>query len=132
MNELNKQIAYWKTSADRDWETAQGLLKLKRYDACLFFCHLTLEKLLKGLVVKRTEKPAPYIHDLEKLAIVTKLSFSKKQIKDLKIITGFNLSGRYDDFKFAFYKQCDKSYTEKYFNISKELYLWLKKEYQKK
>ncbi len=132
MNDINKQIAYWKKSAERNWKSAQGLLKLKHYDACLFFCHLTLEKLLKGLAVKRTSEPAPYIHDLENLALIAKLPVNEEQIKNLKIITGFNIGGRYDNAKFAFYKQCTKIYTEKYFNISKELYLWLKKQYQKK
>ncbi|MCK5122575.1 MAG: HEPN domain-containing protein [Candidatus Pacebacteria bacterium] len=131
MSNLEKQIAYWKTSADRNWETAQGLLKLKRYDACLFFCHLTLEKSLKGLVVKQTEKPVPYIHDLKKLAILAEAKLTDEQIENLRIISKFNMAERYDDIKFAFYKQCDKSYIEEYFNISKELYLCLKKEYQK-
>lgn len=52
----------------------------KRYDACLFFCHLVLEKLLKGLVVKRTEKAAPCIHDLAELLKTTGI-FDKQQTK---------------------------------------------------
>lgn len=132
MNNINKQIDYWKKSADRNWKTTQGLLRLKHYDACLFFCHLTLEKILKGLVVKHTNKPAPYIHDLANLAAAANLTLSKEQIDNLRIITTFNISSRYDDEKFTFYKSCTKEYTEKYFNISKKLYLWLKKQFQKK
>lgn len=132
MKNTAKQIAYWKESAGRNWKTAQGLLKLKHYDACLFFCHLTLEKMLKGLVVKETNKSAPYIHDLENLALIAKLLLSKEQKENLKTITRFNIGVRYDDDKFAFYKLCTKEYAERYFNISKELYLWLKKKYQKK
>lgn len=47
MNNINKQITYWKKSAERDWQTALDLFKTKHYDACLFFCHLALEKFLK-------------------------------------------------------------------------------------
>ena len=129
---MNKQIDYWKKSAEHNWKTALDLLKTKHYDACLFFCHLTLEKILKGLVVERTNKPAPYIHDLERLALVAEIPISKEQSKYLKIITRFNIGGRYDDEKLAFYKSCAKEYAEKYLSISNELKLWLKKQYQKK
>ncbi len=132
MNNINKQIDYWKKSAERNWESAQGLLKLKHYDSCLFFCHLALEKLLKGLAVKQTKEPIPYTHDLENLALIAKLPITEEQTRNLKIITGFNIGSRYDDVKFTFYKRCTESYTEEYFNVSKELYLWLKKQYQKK
>jgi len=132
MSKLNEQINYWKKSAERNWETTLSLFGTKHYDACLFFCHLTLEKLLKGLAVKQTEQAIPHIHDLERLAELVKLNLTKKQIINLKIISEFNISGRYDNIKFAFYKKCSKKYTEKYFNISKELYLWLKKQYLKK
>jgi len=129
---MDKQIDYWKKSADHDWKTALDLFKTKHYDACLFFCHLTLEKILKGLVVEHTNQPAPYIHDLANLAITANLTLSKEQIDNLRIITTFNISGRYDNEKFAFYKSCTKEYTERYLNISKKLYLWLKRQYQKK
>ncbi len=132
MKNIEKQIDYWKKSSERNWKSARGLLKLKHYDACLFFCHLALEKILKGLVVKTAKESAPYIHDLENLALVAKIPISKEQKDDLKTITRFNIGGRYDDVKFKFYKQCTREYTEKYFNISKELYLWLKKQYRKK
>jgi hypothetical protein len=67
--------------------------------------------------------------DLAKLA---KLELTKEQIEYLTEITEFNIAGRYDVYKLAFYKKCSKRYTEKYFSISKGLYLWLKKQYQKK
>lgn len=136
MNNRNQKIkqviAYWKKSAQHNWETALILFKNKRYDACLFFCHLSLEKLLKGLVVKKTNKQAPYIHDLEKLAYLAGIKFSKEQLEYLHKITSFNIAGRYADKKYEFYKQCTKEYTQKYLSISKDFVLCLKKEYQKK
>jgi len=55
------------------------------------------------------------------------LQLDEQKIDYLIEITGFNIAGRYDDYKLGFYKKCDKSYTDKYFKISKEIYLWLKK-----
>ncbi|MBU4125485.1 HEPN domain-containing protein [Patescibacteria group bacterium] len=131
MNKIKQQIEYWKISAGRNWKTALGLFELKHYDSCLFFCHLTIEKMLKGLVVQKTKNLAPYIHHLEKLAELAELKITDEQRKNLRIITRFNVSGRYDDAKHNFYKIVNKLYAEKYLKISKDLILWLKKQYQK-
>lgn len=56
MNGIEKQIEYWRQAGLRGFKTAQDLYKTKHYDACLFFCHLALEKLLKGLVVQNTKQ----------------------------------------------------------------------------
>ena len=130
--DIEKIIKYWKKSAEKDFKTAEGLFNLKHYAPCLFFCHLSLEKLLKGLVVKDIKTHAPYIHELDKLAENIHLDFNKEQMEQLKIIATFNIRARYDDLKHSFYKKCTKKYTEKYFKISKNLYLWLKKQYLKK
>jgi len=107
------------------------IYKSKRYSDCLFFCHLGLECLLKALIVKITNKPSPYAHDLERLAELAKLEIDAEVKKYLQTITKFNLESRYPEFKFRFYKSIDKKYCDKYFNITKKLILWLKKEINK-
>ena len=131
MNDLNKTANHWKHLALRDWKTARGLFEIKRYDACLFFCHLTLEKILKGLFVKRSQKHAPFIHDLERLAVIASIPLSLEQTADLKDISAFNIAGRYSDYKFSFYKKCTPSYTKKYLLKSGDLVECLQKEYRK-
>lgn len=42
---MKEQIDFWEKSAKKDIKTAEDLFNLKRYDACLFFCHLSLEKI---------------------------------------------------------------------------------------
>ena len=128
---IKEQADHWKHLAVRDWKTALGLLEIRRYDASLFFCHLTLEKLLKGLVIIHTKKHPPYIHDLERLAVIAHLVLTSDQINDLKAISAFNIAGRYSDYKFAFYKKCTRAYTEKYLSKTKRLIPCLKKYYQK-
>jgi len=113
---------------EHNYETAKFLLKGKRYPECFFFCHLALEKILKALVVKQTKTHAPYIHKLVELAELAKVGLSPSQIDNLTTVTEFNIAARYNEIKFNFYKRCDKSYTEKYFLISKNLFLWLKKQ----
>lgn len=132
MTNTQKQISYWKTSAMRDQKTAVVLFEAKRYDACLFFCHLNLEKLLKGLVAQKTKKFAPRIHDLSELAKRSKIELTEDQLKELRIITKFNVASRYDSYKYDFYKECTKKYALRYLEISKNLSLCLKKLYPKK
>ena len=81
MQGMQKQIDYWKQTGSRNLKTASDLYKTWHYDACLFFCHLALEKTLKGLVVQHTKEPAPYIHDLAKLAALSKTHLSAEQIQ---------------------------------------------------
>lgn len=131
--DIKKVINYWVKGAEHNFETAKFLYKGKKYPECLFFCHLMLEKIFKALVVKKTKSHAPYIHQLVDLAKIVKIQLTEEQIDYLTEITEFNIAARYNAYKFDFYKKCTKSYTEKYYKISKKLYLWLKKQlYPKK
>ena len=132
MTELAKTLAYFKESSEKDWKVAQRLFRSKDYGYSLFFCHLALEKLLKSIIVAKTDKAAPYIHDLVKLAKLGDVQLDKNTEEVLKEITSFNIAGRYDDEKQSFYKKANKVYAEKYFNLNGSIYLWLKKDYLKK
>lgn len=126
--DTQKVIDYWLKGAEYDFETAKFLFEGKRYPECLFFCHLTIEKTLKALVVKRTKTHAPYTHQLVDLAKTAGIDLTEKQIDNLTEITEFNIVARYNGYKFDFYKRCTEVYSKKYFKISKELFLWLKKQ----
>ncbi len=123
-----KVIKYWIITAEHNYGTAKFLLKGKRYPESLFFCHLSIEKILKALIVHQTKTHAPHIHKLVDLTKLAKIDLSPKQIDALTTITEFNIAARYNEIKFDFYKKCTKKYTEKYFLISEKLYLWLKKQ----
>lgn len=84
--------------------------------------------MIKAYVTIRTNKQAPYTHDLERLAMLGGLKFTKGQMSQLRIISTFNMGGRYDDEKFAFFKRCTASYTKKYLQVSQQLFLWLAKQ----
>src|SRR5579872_6505465 len=132
MTELAKTLAYFRESSQKDWEISQKLFKSRDYAYSLFFCHLTLEKLLKSIIVAKTDKAAPYIHDLVKLAQMANVQLDTQTEDSLKEITSFNIAGRYDDEKQSFYKKCTQAYGTKYFNLTSDIRLWLKKNYQKK
>ncbi len=126
---IKEVIEYWKKSAENNFETAEFLYNGKRYSDSLFFCHLMLEKILKALVVKKTNTHAPYTHKLVDLAKKADINLGIEQIRNFTTINDFNIAGRYDEYKFAFFKKCDKKYTEKWYKVSKGLYLWLKHQF---
>ena len=121
-------IDYWIKGAEEDAITAETLFTSKRYVPCLFFCHLFTEKIIKGIIVKETGEPAPYGHKLSRLASFTTISFSKDQLDLLDELTGFQISARYEDYKFQLSKKATVTYTKDYLDKSKELYLWLQKQ----
>ena len=127
--DISPLIQYWEKSSENDFEVAQDLFKSKRYSYALFFCHLTLEKLLKSFIVRYTKKSAPLEHNLVRLADKAGFTLSGAQKDLLSEITTFNIKARYDDYKTNFYKKATKVYAQKYISETKNLIVWLKKNY---
>ncbi len=73
------------------------LLRQRKTRHALFFLHLAMEKLLKALVCKETQKPAPRVHSLPALAERAKVELTDDQKLFLAGFDRFNLSGRYPD-----------------------------------
>ncbi|MCL2651874.1 MAG: HEPN domain-containing protein [Candidatus Azobacteroides sp.] len=63
---MEQQLKYeeWFFQSDYDLETAHQLLQSGRSVYCIFMCHLSLEKALKGLFIKRLNEFPPKLHDL--------------------------------------------------------------------
>ena len=74
-----KQIEYWRSSAEDNLETAVLLIESGKTVEGLFFSHLTIEKLLKALFVKKTGELAPKSHKLHFLAEKCSIELSEKQ-----------------------------------------------------
>lgn len=125
---LKQAINYWRKSAQMNLSAAQDLFKTRHYVECLFFCHLSIEKIIKGLVLKNTKKNPPPVHHLPYLISLSGVKISEKQQGLIKRINEFNLRARYNDYKFRFYKIADKDFTEKYLKNVEELFRWLKKQ----
>jgi len=121
MQDNAKIIDSWLDGSEKDFEIAKRLFKSKDYSYALFFCHLSLEKLLKALIIKKKNELPPPIHLLVRLANLSGIKFSKEQLDDLAEITAFNIKARYDDYKLKFYKKATRSYTAKYFKKVAEL-----------
>ena len=99
-----------------------SLYRTKRYSDSLFFGHIILEKILKGLVVKKTKNQAPYIHNLIELKDLAGLELDKKEDLLLLKVNEFNIRCRYPEEKLRFYKKADRDYTKNYLTGIKKIY----------
>jgi len=120
-------IKYWLKASKEDFDTADILCKNKKYHHALFFCHLSIEKMLKAIIVKSTKTAPPLIHDLVRLAERAGLPLSELQKNELAEITTFNVEARYDDYKLSFRKKAKKQFSLKYLEKTKEILQWLSK-----
>ena len=97
MIDIEKQVAYWRQSAQEDWAVAQELLGRNRIRHGLFFAFLALEKILKAHVCRHTNDLAPCTHNLVRLAETSGLELSPNQTDVLAEMNEFAMAGRYPD-----------------------------------
>ena len=128
MRNMTKEehINYWLNAAQHDLESAETIFESERYDWCLFVGHLALEKILKAIFVDRNDNSIPpKIHNLVRLAELSKIKINDEQKFLLDKINDFNIQTRYPDFKLDFYKQCNREYANKYLKKIKKCFRWL-------
>jgi hypothetical protein len=83
MHIMEKQLSYeeWFLQSDYDLDVADSMLKTGRNIYCIYMCHLSLEKALKGLYIKRFNKIPPKLHNL--LYFVEKITLNLPE--DIKV-----------------------------------------------
>lgn len=96
--DIGKQIGYWKSTALNDIGTAEVLINNHRYVEGLFFCHLSVEKMLKAIVVKATSAPPPKSHKLLYLTELASISITAEQSKTMAALMKFQIEGRYPEY----------------------------------
>lgn len=125
---MNSKVDYWLNSANHDMEVAETLFQNGKYDWCLFIAHLVLEKTLKACYVKFHEAFPPRSHDLVRLVDLVGIRLDDATLEFLDSVNTFNISTRYPDEKFKFYKLCTHDFAAENFARIKEIRKWLLKE----
>lgn len=120
-------IQYWVETSNEDFNTMIHLYESKDYSWCLFIGHLVIEKLLKAMYVKNIGGNVPKTHDLLRLADKALVETSNDKKDDLDLVTTFNISARYPDYKQSFKTKCTYEFTTNTINKIKELRQWLMK-----
>jgi HEPN domain-containing protein len=124
--DVDRIIKHWIETSDDDFNTMLTLYNSKSYGWSLFLGHISTEKLLKALYVKRFKQHAPFSHNLYRLGELIGLEMSDEYSDWLDEITSFNLNARYDDYKKEFYKLCTPDYTKNWIDKIKIIRTWIK------
>ncbi len=124
--ELKKQIEYWKKASELDLQSAIDIFESgKNFHFCLFLCHLSIEKVLKALVVKYTSDFSPKSHNLLRLTELAQIECENDTLTLLEELSQFQLSTRYPDELFSIHKLATKEFTSNKLRQVKELSQWL-------
>lgn len=129
MKEILKK---WEIFAKADLDVAQRLFDSPKpthrtYLLVLWHCHQAIEKMLKRIIIAK-EKELLKIHDLLKLVNLSEIDLSEEKKEFLKDLNEFYLRSRYPDLLYKPLPQPNKKFTQKYFNFTKKMFLWLKKQ----
>lgn len=128
MKQKDKVINLWATQSKPDFKTAKNLLFTKDYYASLFFCHLSIEKMLKAIYIAENNVAAPYTHDLRYLYNKSNFSIKEPELfKYLETFNKFNETSRYPDIQSNTYKRVSKNKTFYYLKITAKILKWTEK-----
>jgi len=98
MINVPKQIEYWVNGAKDDFETARILIENRRFVHGLFFCHLSIEKIIKAHVVNTLNEIPPKSHDLFYLSKLAKIELPEDKQLIIQILMKYQLEGRYPEY----------------------------------
>jgi len=124
----NKQVKEWFIQSDYDIETAEAMLSSGRFIYCVFMCHLSLEKALKGLIVKQLDKVPSKIHNLIFLADELRLELSKEHLEFIYKLNALSITTRYPEELKKLIKVYNFETTERILNNTKVIQQWIKKQ----
>lgn len=126
---MSDKTTYWIDLSDYDMETANAMLRTKRYLYVGFMCHQAIEKILKAYWTKKTNELPPYTHSLSKLAEKTglHLELSEKQFEIIDMLEPLNIEARYPSYKERLLQALTEKKCTQIIEQTNELRLWIKR-----
>jgi len=125
---MEQELKYeeWYFQSDYDLETAQYMLQAERNIYCIFMCHLSLEKALKGLFIKRLNQIPPKIHNLLYFVEILTLEPEETHLDFLISINQMSITTRYAEDLRGLIKLYPLDYTKEMFKQTKAIQQWIK------
>ena len=125
---MEEKVQYWIEISDYDLETAEAMLRSKRYLYVGFMCHQTIEKIFKAYYTSIKSESAPFSHSLSYLAKKGDFyeSFSEVQKDFIDQIEPLNIAARYPSHKERLLKSLTEAKCNEILQGTKELQIWIK------
>ena len=118
----------WYFQSDYDLETAIDMLKSGRTVYCIFMCHLSLEKALKGLLIKKTGEFPSKSHSLMYFIDKIELELSEPQFEFLFMLNKISVPTRYPEDLRKLFIAYTLERTLTILQQTKEIQLWIKQQ----
>lgn len=125
---MDKNIANWIRSSNYDLKTSEHMFKTGRYIYVLFMCHLSVEKLLKGMYEATFKKVPPKTHNLIYLTNTVGIELPEDHLETLESLNDLSIVTRYPEDIEAMIKSFKKNKVMTYLKKTKALIRWLKKD----
>ncbi len=130
----DEKINYWLNISKYDLETAEAMLKSKKFLYVGFMCHQAIEKILKGYYYSIHKEVPPFTHNLtyiaEKCNIYKEFSDEYKDLIDT--LEPLNVEARYPTHKKKLMQNLSYEKCLEILKETKKLYQWIKKKLSKK
>lgn len=119
---------YWLELSEYDLETAEAMLKTRRFLYVGFMCHQVIEKILKAYFVSTLKNNAPHTHNLTILSKQTKIhdDMNDQQLDFLDILEPLNIEARYPTHKEKIIKSLNEQRCLEILQQTKEMAEWIK------
>ncbi len=125
---MESKIKYWIELSDYDFETAEAMLRSKRYLYVGFMCHQTIEKAFKAYFTKLKSQTAPLTHSLSYLAKKGGFyeTFTIEQKEFIDQIEPLNIEARYPSHKERLMRSLTDAKCVEIIKKTQELQIWIK------
>lgn len=125
---MDDKVQYWIEMSDYDLETAEAMLRSKRYLYVGFMCHQAIEKVFKANYTNTNSESAPFSHSLSYLAKKGGFyeSFSEEQKDFIDQIEPLNIEARYPSHKERLLKSLTENKCIEIVKRTRELQTWIK------
>ena len=124
----DEKIQHWVNLSDYDLETADAMLRTKRYLYVGFMCHQVVEKIFKASYTKLKESTPPFTHDLEYIALQSGFfeTLSEEQQDFIGELYPLNIEARYSEYKAEISKRLTPTKCAMLLKQTKEIQKWTK------
>jgi HEPN domain-containing protein len=128
---MNEDYKEWIEFGEYDLKSAEALMENSLYAHVVFHCQQALEKTLKAVIVFKTDKFPPKIHDCAKLAELAEIILEEEKENIYRSLTAYYFESRYPDMKGELTRRLDKQTAEKYMRFCEEETIWLQSSIRK-
>jgi len=128
MKNSDEIIKEWLRQADYDFDTAKAMFKTGRYIYCIFMCHLSLEKALKGILIKHKNEIPPKSHNLIYLVEKIELKLNEEDYKFIFKLNDVSIPTRYPEDLKKIMKVYKKEITREFLTKTNKLLKWIKEQ----